>query len=139
MRHSGRTVRWLDGSAVRIFHVWHPPSYAAKDIIKARSANLQLATNDKSTFRSIRFPNSRGKPLPSPNLASAPRPLVTVAIASSIVADFNCEDQLFHLVTAPVRGHERPNEVKRMLERHTGETFRTLAESELGTSGRQNQ
>ena len=82
MRRSGRRVRWLKPDAVRIFHVWHPPQHAAKDIVKARTANQQIYTADKSTFRPIRFMHSRKSSLPAPSVAHAPRPLVTVAFAS---------------------------------------------------------
>lgn len=82
IRRSGRKVRWLKPEAVRIFHVWHPPQYAAKDIVKARTANQQIYAADKSTYRPIRFMHSRKPALAAPNLAHAPRPLVTVAFAS---------------------------------------------------------
>ncbi len=82
MRRSGRAVRWAGDDSLRIFHVWHPPSYAAKDIVKARSENRQIYTEDRSTFRSIRFLASRSRGIPTPNVVNSPRPLVTVAIAS---------------------------------------------------------
>lgn len=82
MRRSGRRMRWAPTEAVRIFHVWHPPSYIAKDIVKARSDNRRIFVDDKSTFRSVRFLSCRAERIASPNVACRPRPLVTVAIAS---------------------------------------------------------
>ncbi|MHA1549623.1 MAG: glycosyltransferase [Alphaproteobacteria bacterium] len=82
IRGSGRKFRWSPSDAIQIFHVWHPPRYAAKDIIKARSENHQLYNEDKSTFRSIRFLSCRRDQISSPNIAHTPRPQVTVAIAS---------------------------------------------------------
>jgi glycosyltransferase involved in cell wall biosynthesis len=82
VRRSGRRMRWLNAEATRIFHVWHPPTYAEKDIVKARAANQQVYNGDKSTLRPIRFLHIRKSSLPKPNVITTPRPLVTVAFAS---------------------------------------------------------
>lgn len=48
-----------------------------------------------------------------------------------IVADFNCTNQLYRLVTTPIRTSEGPARVRKMLERQTGERFQTLSEADL--------
>jgi glycosyltransferase involved in cell wall biosynthesis len=82
VRRSGRRLRWLDPSAVRIFHVWHAHD-ATPEIVKARDANRAVYLNDRSTFRGLRFRHTRARSLPAPSLATAPRPLVTIAVAST--------------------------------------------------------
>jgi GT2 family glycosyltransferase len=48
---------------------------------------------------------------------------------TAIVADFNCTEQLFHLVTGPIATPEDSGRVRRLLEKQTGESFRTLGAS----------
>lgn len=47
---------------------------------------------------------------------------------TSILADFNCTDQLYHLVTTPVRTGEGPAGVKKLLEKQTGERFQIVGD-----------
>lgn len=47
---------------------------------------------------------------------------------TSILADFNCTDQLYHLVTSPVRSADGPAGVKKLLEKQTGETFQIVGD-----------
>ena len=82
VRRSGRRMRWLKAEAIRIFHVWHPPSHASTHIFEAREANRKVYLSDKSTLRPLRFRHSRKSTLPAPYVANAPRPLVTIALAS---------------------------------------------------------
>lgn len=81
IRRSGHRMRWLKSDAVRIFHVWHPPTHGATDIIKARTINQKLYAEDKSTYRPIRFIHSKPR-LTAPKIMHTPRPLVTIAFAS---------------------------------------------------------
>ncbi len=47
---------------------------------------------------------------------------------TSVLADFNCEDQLYRLVTVPIPGPEKQAAVRRVLEDFTGEAFDALNE-----------
>ncbi len=98
MKRSSRNVRWVKPDAVRIFHVWHPPSYVAKDIIKARADNRDLYNGDKSTLRAMRFPSGALDRLPSANIIHRPKPLVTVALASKARSNRN------RMLTEAIRG-----------------------------------
>ncbi len=82
IRRAGHPFRWIPSTDVRIFHVWHPPQYASKDIIKARNANQQIYATDKSVLRPMRFPHAKPSSRPAPAIHNRPRPLVTVAFAS---------------------------------------------------------
>ncbi len=46
---------------------------------------------------------------------------------TAMLADFNCTEQLFHLVTAPLKLEDGPARIRRILERQTGETFQMVA------------
>ncbi len=54
---------------------------------------------------------------------------------TSVLADFNCTDQLYHLVTVPIPGSARLGDIKRLLERQTGERFEVLAHGQTGQNG----
>jgi glycosyltransferase involved in cell wall biosynthesis len=82
VRRTGRRLKWVGANELRIFHVWHSPSYIAPEIVQAREANRRVYLSDRSTYRSLKFRHSKSRSLPAPFLAK-PRPLVTIAIASS--------------------------------------------------------
>lgn len=89
VRRSGRKVRWLDRDAVKIYHVWHPPSFMAKANVATPAANREIAKNDKSIFRASRIRHStpptayQREGLPHPNIGRGTAPLFTVAIATA--------------------------------------------------------
>jgi hypothetical protein len=55
-------------------------------------------------------------------LARLPGNTVLGAMTTMLV-DFNCADQLFHLVTAPLHPRHEPRRVKRTIEKQTGASF----------------
>jgi hypothetical protein len=54
---------------------------------------------------------------------------------TAVLADFNCTERRFHLVTAPVSLREGPARVRRVLEARTGESFRQFGTDELRHGG----
>lgn len=89
VRRSGRKVRWLERDAVRIYHIWHPPSFYGKGVVARRVANIELARKDRSVFRPLRILHSQspggqgGNRQQKPGVAKSTAPLVTIAIASA--------------------------------------------------------
>ena len=88
VRRAGHKVRWVDRDAVKIYHVWHPPSFHSTGVLARRSANLDLASKDRSVFRPVRLlhslpPAEYRAALHSPHVARRASPLVTIAIASA--------------------------------------------------------
>lgn len=83
VRRSGARIGWVGGDAIRLFHVWHPPSYHQTHVARERFANRRLAEADKSVFRALRFIHSEPSTLTSPQVIRTLAPLVTVAIATS--------------------------------------------------------
>ena len=71
------------GALPKCYHVWHPPTYAKTGILAHRQRNIELAKNDKSILRPIRFPNSNIKKLANPASFPSLRPLVTLAVATT--------------------------------------------------------
>lgn len=83
VRQSGSRIGWVDREAVRIYHVWHPPTYMRTDVARTLIANRALATKDRSVFRSMRFRHSDPTPIATPAVLRRAHPLVTIAIATT--------------------------------------------------------
>jgi hypothetical protein len=83
VRQSGTRIGWVERSAVRIFHVWHPPTYLRTDVARTRIANLELVKKDRSVFRPMRFRHSDPTPIAAPEIMRRRHPFVTIAIATS--------------------------------------------------------
>lgn len=83
VRRAGHRIGWTDREALRIYHVWHPPSYAATGVLKQRLKNQKIARDDRSVFRSPRFVNSNFAELARPAVMNAVSPLVTLALATT--------------------------------------------------------
>jgi len=88
VRRSGRKVRWFDSDALKIYHVWHPPSFHGKGIVARRAANIEVAKKDRSVFRPLRILHSQAPRRSQDksglsNVAPRTPPLVTIAIAST--------------------------------------------------------
>jgi glycosyltransferase involved in cell wall biosynthesis len=80
IRNSGRKVRWIDPDEIRVFHVWHEPSYLSSEAQTATEKNREIYASDKSVYRPLRL---KGRQLPSlakPILQLASRPLVTICV-----------------------------------------------------------
>lgn len=83
VRRAGHPIEWTDREALRIYHVWHPPSYAATGVISQRLQNQKIAQVDKSVFRPLRFAHSDFARLAAPEVLRAVSPLVTLAVATT--------------------------------------------------------
>ena len=82
-RRAGHRISWIDREALRIYHVWHPPSYAANGVLRQRQQNQKLAKDDRSVFRAVRFSHSNFGALATPQILKTIRPLVTLAVATT--------------------------------------------------------
>lgn len=83
VRRCGLRLEWTDRDALNIFHVWHPPSFAATGVLSQRLKNQKVAKEDKSVLRSVRFRHSNFNAVAAPAVWSAVAPLVTLAIATT--------------------------------------------------------
>ena len=83
LRRAGQRIEWADRDAISIFHIWHPPSYAATGVLSQRLKNQQIAKTDKSVFRPLKFRNSDFAKLAAPAIRQSVAPLVTLAIATT--------------------------------------------------------
>ncbi|MGV3490083.1 MAG: glycosyltransferase [Devosia sp.] len=83
IRRSGRRAQWADRRQLSIFHVWHPPSYAATGVIKQRQKNQSIAHNDRSVLRAPTFRHSNAAELVAPEIIKSVSPLVTLGIATT--------------------------------------------------------
>ncbi|MDB5622562.1 MAG: kfoC [Devosia sp.] len=82
VRRAGHRIGWAERDALQIFHVWHPPSYAATGVISQRLRNQKIAKDDKSVLRPVAFRHSNFEALSAPALRRA-SPLVTLGIATT--------------------------------------------------------
>src|SRR5690606_47260 len=82
VRRTGRRAIWSDREKLSIFHVWHPPSYAATGVLKQRENNQRLAKDDKSVLRAPTFRHSNLSELVAPAVLRSVSPLVTLGIAT---------------------------------------------------------
>lgn len=83
VRRSGKRTRWADRQKLSIFHVWHPPTYAATGVINQRQKNQRIARDDKSVFRAPTFRHSNLTSLVAPNVLKTVSPQVTLGIATT--------------------------------------------------------
>lgn len=83
MRRAGFQIEWTDREKLKIYHVWHPPTFAATGVLSQRMRNQKIAKEDKSVFRSIAFRHSNFPTLASPAVMRSIDPLVTLAIATT--------------------------------------------------------
>ena len=83
VRRAGQRIRWAPRQAVRIYHVWHPPSYAATGIIGQRQRNQKLAKDDRSVLRPVVFRHSNFAEVAAPAVARSSAPLETLSIATT--------------------------------------------------------
>jgi glycosyltransferase involved in cell wall biosynthesis len=82
LRRSGKRVQWADRDRLQIFHVWHPPSYAATGVLSQRLKNQKVAKDDKSVFRPLAFRHSNFTKV-APAVIKSFAPLVTLGIATT--------------------------------------------------------
>lgn len=83
IRRSGKRTQWADRRQLSIFHVWHPPSYAATGVLSHRQNNQRIARDDKSVLRAPTFRHSNLPQLAAPEVLRTVSPLVTLAIATT--------------------------------------------------------
>jgi glycosyltransferase involved in cell wall biosynthesis len=83
LRRSGKRVQWADRNRLQIFHVWHPPSFAATGVLSQRLKNQKVAKDDKSVFRPMAFRHSNFSKLAAPSITRSFAPLVTLGIATT--------------------------------------------------------
>ena len=83
IRRSGRRAQWADRRQLSIFHVWHPPSYAATGVLSHRQNNQKIAKDDKSVLRAPTFRHSNLPQLVAPEIMRSVSPLVTLGIATT--------------------------------------------------------
>jgi glycosyltransferase involved in cell wall biosynthesis len=83
LRRSGKRTHWADRDRLAIFHVWHPPTYAATGVLSQRLKNQQVAKGDKSVFRPLAFRHSNFARLATPGIIGSLAPLVTLGIATT--------------------------------------------------------
>ena len=82
-RRSGARLGWIPSGRIRLFHVWHPPTYHHTHVARERMANRQLVKDDKTVFRPLRFLHSDVGALAAPEVLRRDYPMVTIAIATS--------------------------------------------------------
>lgn len=87
VRRAGHRAMWSDREKLSIFHVWHPPSYAATGVLKQRESNQRLAKDDKSVLRAPTFRHSNLPELVAPSVLRSVSPLVTLGIATTARPD----------------------------------------------------
>lgn len=87
IRRSGRRAMWADRRHLSIFHIWHPPSYAATGVLSHRQKNQRIANDDKSVLRSVVFRHSNLTELVAPAVLRSVSPLVTLGIATTARPD----------------------------------------------------
>lgn len=83
VRRAGKRTLWADRQKLSIFHVWHPPSFAATGVLSQRQENQRIAKDDKSVLRAPTFRHSNLPQLVAPNVLRTISPLVTLGIATS--------------------------------------------------------
>jgi glycosyltransferase involved in cell wall biosynthesis len=83
VRRCGLRLEWTDSDALKIFHLWHPPSYAATGVLGQRLKNQKIAKEDKSVLRSLQFRHSNFATVAAPAVWRAVAPLVTLGIATT--------------------------------------------------------
>lgn len=82
IRRAGQRIVWANRDLLRIFHMWHPPSYAATGVISQRMRNQKIAKEDRSVLRPVAFLHSNFADVAAPSIKK-PSPLVTLGIATT--------------------------------------------------------
>jgi GT2 family glycosyltransferase len=87
VRRSGHRTQWADRQQLSIFHMWHPPSYAATGVLNQRQNNQRIARDDNSILRAPTFRHSNLPELVSPEVLRSVKPLVTLGVATTARPD----------------------------------------------------